>query len=214
MNWYKRSNTDINQVLSLPKEEFSKHKNLVWDWLNQNYSPFATIVLKTRQHGGESLLNHVLNMMMHLNTDGLDSNEIFQLRIAIIHHDIDKLYDGKKYDKKSQHAKEIWQKHIDDSLNSQNINRDLSTQLIENHDVLGYFMKTYKRLKSQGVSDKEILDRWLSKHPQLNDPKILDFIRRINVSDNMGAGGLKEETKQKRKEDLLSLHNLLDSNLQ
>jgi hypothetical protein len=199
--------SDIKEILSLPKEEFQKNKDFVKKWILQNYPAFV-VSIKTTQHGGEAMLDHVVNFLLSLETDGYSTQEIYNMRVAIIHHDIDRI-EKRSDEKRSHQALNIWESNLAPDLESLHLNKDEVGFLVKNHDALGYFWKTFQSGLQRGLSGEEIWKKWISKHPDINSPKLLDAILAMNVADNMSGGGLNNEVKRQRVNNCNVLHSYL-----
>lgn len=161
-------NLDINEILSLDAGSFLLYSDYVYNWLRNQYPKFINTILKTKQHGNESLLDHVFNMLKNFSTDGLTNSQIFNSRVAIIHHDIDRVQDlSETKNKKSENAADSWEQFISPQINIEN-GRDEIQNLISNHDIMGYFFRTFKGLRAKGLTDEQIYKFWISKHPNVN----------------------------------------------
>lgn len=203
------ANSNITNLLSLPKDKFSFYREEVKSWLNKQYPTFNDVALLTKQHGGESMLEHVFNFLLNVDTDGMSPSQILNTRISIIHHDIDRLNKQKDNSKRSFQAVQSWKDHLSPDLkinNRQNMDIEF---LIKNHDILGYFVRTFKSGLINGKSPKEILSMWIKKHPDVNTKHLLNLVLKMNMADNDSAGGISEKVKESRRKNLNSLFHYL-----
>jgi len=80
--------------------------------------------------------------LQSIDTIGLNSDEIYNLRVAAIYHDINKVIPNKMKGKNSDIATEIWKDQAKKLISINPENSDQIGKLIQHHDTLGYFSKS------------------------------------------------------------------------